>query len=300
MMGPHESASPRKGLVYGLAAAAAFASMGLVVHLSPPSLPVSELVAIRAAGSILCLGPLAVRRLGTLVSPSSAAIWARSAFGALGIFCYFWTLKRCPVSASTVLADTAPVFVSLLLGLRARRVPPRREVLGLAVAMAGLLLLGHTGIVQLTGDVWAVGLLGACAAAFAYLSLAQAAARFSAAEIVFCLSLVLLLTASATPGETWQLPLQRDAPLLALIVVFSLAAQLLLTYSYKHLHPVVAAIVGLSACLWGALLEGLFEGHRLTLLEAGSYGLILGGIICIKALPAKFRSPLADPSKSAA
>jgi len=266
------------GFALALASAVAFGVMSYGVHASAPAIPARQLACLRGALGLALLTPVVWRRLPQVFDAHARWVWIRSLAGALSILCYFWNLQHTSVGTAKALSDFAPIFVALFSArVLHERLRPL-ECVGIALAVAGALALGvpdETAPPQLAVGI---GLLGALAASTAYLSLREAAAQYSSALVVWCLCLVSALSALALPGEPWRALGARGFALVGLVGLSGLCGQLLMTRAYTALSASVASAIGLTALVWGVLLEVAFDGFRPGLLACASYPAVLAGV----------------------
>ena len=272
---------PALGIAYAITAAFMFAMMGASVKLMPPGIPTGQVLFFRALVSIVILLPRVRHPYSRLVKHEALSIWGRSLFGAAGVGLYFEALRLTSLANATFMADCAPVFVALAMLALYRRVPGRLEVLGLALAVSGGYFLRGESRLSHSPMAMVFGYGSACCAAGAYLALSKAVKDFSAAEIVWCLSITLALASAAISSYAWVIPgPEHGLPLIG-IALTSASAQLLTTKGYQHLHPMLAAALGLTAGLWGAMFDVAAFGQSISLNEGWSYGLTVLGILVI-------------------
>lgn len=269
------------GIAYACAAALLFAVMGLAVKLMPMAVPTSELLFCRAVFGLAVLLPTVRSRYRYLFRRKAGAVWLRSAFGACGVGLYFMSLRESSLANATFMADCAPIFVAIIMFILHRRVPAPLEAAGLYCAVAGGYLLRGDGAGLLSPDAMVCGFGSAACAAVAYLALSKAAKEYSAAEIVCCLSIVLALSSLAFADHNWVIPPRSSMLPLAAVAVASVLAQLVTTRAYFRLHPILASALGLTAGLWGCVIDAAFFGHAPTLREGLSYALITAGILAV-------------------
>ena len=134
-----------------LAFAAAFAaallmgSLGLFVKESGCSAEGCALARF-AIGLLLLTGlSVAQRALRAVLSPFSPSSALSGLSIALCILFYFMAMERIPIGLAALLLYTGPLFAALGEALVARRCPGRRELLLLAAAAAGIVLVSCGG-----------------------------------------------------------------------------------------------------------------------------------------------------------
>jgi len=276
----------RIGFFWALASAVSFGLMSWLVH-ATPRVPPAQIALLRGLAGLAILTPLVWRRLPTLRGGSSGFLWLRALSGAGSILCYYWNLQHTSVGTSKALQDLAPIFVALYSLYVLRERLSGRTGGGIALAIAGALAIGVRGAVPPTLPVFAVGLLGAVAAAAAFLSLRAAAVEHSPELVVWTLCAASsVVSAFALRGE-WEPLGLRDAGFVVGVALTGLAGQLWMTRAYQHLTASVASALGLTALLWGVLFEVAGSGARPSPWDWSGYALILLGAILLRGSASK-------------
>jgi drug/metabolite transporter (DMT)-like permease len=188
---------------------------------------------------------------------------------ALDLALWHWSIKLTSVANSTLLANTAALFVTLGAWLFFGERAGGRFLVALALAFGGVALLAGASFQlstqHLAGDAVAVG------AAMFYggyqLCVARLRRRFSTASVMFWSGMacapVLLAIAAASGEELLAKSARGWLVLLGLALISQVAGQSLIAYGFKHLRashasltllfqPVMAALFA-----WGLLGESL-------------------------------------------
>lgn len=199
----------------------------------------------------------------------------------------FWHLSilGTSVANATVLATTSPVWVTLyaVLALRAR---PRRAVwAGLALCLAGaLVLVGRSARFDpghLPGD--GAGLVTAMFFAAYFLAVRRARQTCGAAAVMLAstatTAVVLLAVALALDPTLWPASASGIAALLGLALVSQVAGQGLMALGLAAVPPVFGALVFFLEVVSAALLGMLVLGEPLGLLQMLGGAIILAGLV---------------------
>lgn len=197
----------------------------------------------------------------------------------------FWhvSILLTSVATSTLLANLAPIFVTLAGWLWLKEKVSGRFVLGLAVAMVGVsLLIGldlQAGRSALVGD--ACGFVTALFYAAYILQIKHLRARTSTARIMAASSLVtativlpvaLLLGESILPGS-----LRGWGVVLGLAVVSHVAGQSLIAYALAHLPASLGSVSLLIQPIFASLFAWLLLGEAIGPLQiAGGIATLIG------------------------
>ncbi len=213
-----------------------------------------------------------------------AIICGGGAFFALDLAFYNTSILRTSAANATLLGNNTPIFVGLLSWLIFRRRPNAAFWLGLALAVAGSLVIVWGDLVQRSHLGWGDAMALAASACFAVYLLATEQVRGHTGTLVFLrLAIVssagFLLLLNLVMRVPLGIPSGRSfAALLGLGLVSQLGGYLALTYAMGHLPATVTSVSLLSQGPLTALLAAVFLGEPLTrpLLIGGA--LVLLGI----------------------
>lgn len=244
-----------------------FAVMGLFVKLSGRRLPSSQIVLVRAALT-LAMSWWAVRqaRLPTPWGTQRGLLLARGALGAIGINCFYWSLVHLPLGEATLIQYTNPLFATILAALWVgERVRPG-EMLCLAAAMLGVILITRPGFlfgsaasVYATRDI-AIALFGAVCSGAAYAAVRKMGSGEHPAVVVFYLPLVTFPLAIPFATSNWLMPQGWEWLLLLGVAGATQLAQVYMTRGLQAETAVRATTTGylqiVFAGMWGALVLG--------------------------------------------
>jgi drug/metabolite transporter (DMT)-like permease len=290
------------GLVFALAAAAAFGTSGpFVKPLLDAGWSPAAAVAVRAfAGGVVLLPAaiLALRGRWRLLASSWRIVLAYGLIAVIGaqVF-YFAAISRMPVGIALLIEYTAPILLVLLAWARTRIPPALLTVVGAVLSVAGLVLVidpSGAGGLDALGIVFA--LLAALCLAGYYLIAAlptgdlPPVALVSVGLVVGGLMLggvgavgLVPFTFSFEPvtmpvvGEvSWMLPM---AVVVLVATAFAYFAGLI---GAIRLGSRVASFVGLVEVLFAVLFAWLLLGEAPSLMQAAGGALIVAGVVFVK------------------
>jgi len=243
----------RRALAALLAGAAAIAFSGIFVRLSELAPSATAFWRVGFALPVLLIWMVLEGR-GTNAprQPSSVSDYLRLSLAGLcfagDLATWHWSLTLTSVADATLLANLAPVFVTLAGWLWLGQSFSRVFLTGLALAMTGVLvLMGDSARIDaehLTGDL--VGMVTAMFYAGYLLAVGRLREEFSTATIMAwtaAITAVALVPIAALSGET----LIATSPygwgiLLALALFSHCGGQSLITYALAHLPAAFGAI----------------------------------------------------------
>jgi drug/metabolite transporter (DMT)-like permease len=264
-----------------VAAALLFGSTFLVVQDAVESAEPLPFLAVRFAIGTAALAPLALRHggrglrtPGMLRAGALAGLALTAGYGLQTVGLQYTTS-----SVSAFLTYLLVVFVPLIVAITTRRLPPWPTVAGVALAVAGLALLGGGPDVGTgRGELLTLG----CALAFAVhlLALADAAPRFPVAAlsaVQFAVVAGVLVVPGLfaggyrLTGEAWAAAAYTGVA----VTACGLGLQ---AWGQRRVSPTRAALLLLIEPVSAAVL-GFLAGERLGAAGAAGALLILGGIV---------------------
>ena len=197
---------------------------------------------------------------------------------------WHWSIVLTSVANATLLANCAPIFVTLAAWLLYRRRPRGQFLIGLATAIAGMFLLlqgeFHHGARALIGN--ALGLATAVFYAGYQLVVSRARNTVSTARIMavsVTVTTVILLPLALASDERF-LPVTANGWLLlaGLAVISQVGGQSLIAYALAHLPNTFASVALLVQVVIAAVLAWILLGESLTPLAIAGGVLVLIGI----------------------
>ncbi len=253
----------RPGVRFMLLSALAFSAMTACVKWSSTRIPTAEIVFVRATISLVLSGLLLWRAGVPWLGENRGLLLVRGLFGFLGLHCVFTAVALLPLAEATVLQYLHPLFTALLAAVVLAEAVGRSLWLGIAVCLAGVLVVMQPGVLVGEGagglDPWAVGVAvaGAFFSACAYVVVRRLATREDPLVIVLYFPLVTVpATLPAVLADpVW--PVGGEWLALLGVGVFAQIGQVALTHGMRHetagratalsyMQVVFAAIFGLA------------------------------------------------------
>jgi drug/metabolite transporter (DMT)-like permease len=280
------------------AALAALFIAGIAIGLSPLFVKVSE------------TGPIATAFWRVVLALPVLWAWAavtrgpdhRASFGrerglmiVVGLFFagdlafWHWSIMLTTIANATLLANLAPIFVTLAVWVLYRRRPGALFLTGLAAAMGGtVVLLG--GNLQVAGGGLAGDLLGVVTAMFYagyQLTVTRLRSRASTASVMAWTGLVtagVLLPVMLVSGEQ-LLPATTTGwlKLFGLALISQVAGQSLIAYAMAHLPPTFSSVGLLLQPVTAAALAWVLLGEALSPAAIAGGAAVLIGILIVHA-----------------
>lgn len=210
-------------------------------------------------------------------------IWA-GLFFAGDLAVWHWSIQFTSVANSTLLANFAPIFVTLVAWAVFKQRFSRTFIGGLALALGGaVVLMGESmnlSASHLFGD--ALGIVTAMFYAGYILSVGRLRAEFSTATIMTWTGLVsglTLLPLALLSGESLTPPTLYGWTVLAALGVISHAGgQSLIAYALAHLPPAFSSVSLLLQPAAAAVFAWILLSEPLGFLQATGAVIVLAGI----------------------
>lgn len=271
------------GYIFALLVGIGAALQGLFVKNATENFSPAQILAFRTLWMALVLLPFCYKDLMKLFSRGSLALWGRSLFGALGLFCYFTTLSKAQVSLALMLHSLSPIVVILFGKIFLKETMNLAQLTGAGLVVLCAVGLKYSSEGSYVSDAMLWGLAGAFFAGCAFVSLRKAAGQFPPALIVFTMSIVSFLVCFTLPGASWPKNSILSDMNMWLVVVSSLCIQLFLTISYKTLPAGKGVILNKSSILWAGVIDVTVLNQELSLLKIVMYLAILIGLLMVQS-----------------
>ena len=251
-------------------------------HLSGMQVPVSAMIVAQYSISFLFTLPGVARGgIGSLRSERPAMHLLRGLSGVACFYCYFFAISKISLLEATLLRNSAPLMVPLLIFFALRESISRRSLPPLLVGFLGVILVLRPGFAELS--VWhLVALASGLGLAVSMISTRLLASTEPASRILFYYFAVSLIV--SVPFFLWQggeIVVAAYPWLLYMGVVIYLCF-LLYTWAYSYASASVLAPTSYFAVAFGGLLDWLIWGLLPdTFTFIGIALVILGGVMVV-------------------
>lgn len=260
------SSNPRLGIILRIASGLLFALMTLCVKLASDNIGLGQIVLFRSAFAMIPLviflylrkefpRGLATRRpLGHLL---------RSGFGAAAMFASFAAIARLPLADATLVQYATPLVTSLLGGIILGETITRSRVTGLALGIAGVLVLTLPELLGTDVDTtrlagYGLGLLAAVLASIAYIQVRRLGTTESPGAIAFYFVLVASLASLPAALQNWVTPTASEYGILIAAGLFGGVAHIAMTLAFRYAEVSLLAPFEYLTLLWAGAIDLLF------------------------------------------
>lgn len=271
------------GLTAGLASAAAVGLVSLIICREAGDLPSGEIIFARAVVGLVVSTPIVWRRLGELGGRRAGVVRVRAAALALSMLCFAWNLQHTSLGMASMLFNASLLLILGIGWTMGELAPGLRTVGGLLLAAAGAWVYWFAADSPLSPAVVGVGLLGALAAALAYVTLKQATRVAGPWLINWAACAAMIPLSLIAPGGEWVMPTPQGLALLAAIGLGVVFAQVTLIESFARLPLPLASALVPSFIVWGVVGEAFTDGTHTTFQAIAGTAIYAVGVCALAA-----------------
>lgn len=200
----------RRGALFAVLAAAAFAVMSACIKAAAASVGTPVVVFFRSAVGLLVLLPWLLRHGAAAVRTARPGghLW-RAAFGICAMYCFFYALAHLHLAEAILLTYSTPLFIPFIAWLWIRELPPPVIFPAVTLGLVGIALIVQPWSLSLTPASMLGVLSGVCAAA-AMVSIRRIADTEPAPRVVFWFSALSTAVAAVPLAWFWRTPSARS------------------------------------------------------------------------------------------
>ncbi|HEX5378405.1 MAG TPA: DMT family transporter [Phenylobacterium sp.] len=260
------AAAQSNGLGIALRVAAMFCMAGLgalVKWCSGRGVPVLEIIFFRNAFAFVPVLIYVGRTSGfaVLKTRRPGGHLTRSAIGLAAMVCGFSALGLLPLTQSTALSFSSPLFMTALSALVLKEPVDSHRWAAVAAGFAGVLIMVHPDPSHFAGVGVVFALVGALAAAGAMTAIREIGRTEPGPTIVFYFTLAGAVLGLASLPFGWVIPDPLTLGLLILGGLVGGVGQLLLTEALRRAPVAVVAPFDYSQLIWASLLGFFIWGE---------------------------------------
>lgn len=264
-----------RGALWMLLAGVGFTGMSVCIKVAARTMPIFEIVALRAVVALLVISPAIIRASkGFFRSNRPGAHVVRSLFGVCGITTMMLSLAHLDLTLATTLSFTRTLFMIALAAMFLGEVVRWRRTLATCVGFAGVVVCVQPGAPGF--DPWT--LVGAVAALFAA-GVTTMIKRLTVTEpplrILVWSYLIIGFIAAIPAALVWQSPTVDELVAIALMGLFSAWGQTCMVNSLRVGEATAVAPFEYSRLLFAAIVGMLFFA------ESPSHETLLGAVLIV-------------------
>ena len=172
----------------------------------------------------------------------------RGFFGTVALLCIFYAIRNMPLSISTVIQYTYPIFISIFAGIFINEKITKKTVLALILGWLGILvILNNSQLANINVDIEKLSIfiafLGAISTALAYVTVRKLSETEDIFIIIKYFPLVSVITLFPIVLGNWVTPNLNDLIWIMGIAIFTQLGQTFLTIGLKNLPASEASTI---------------------------------------------------------
>ena len=209
----------------------------------------------------------------------------RGFFGTVALLCIFYALRNMPLSISTVIQYTYPIFISIFAGIFINEKITKNTVLALILGWLGILvILNQSQLANINVEIEKLSIFiaffGAISTAFAYITVKKLSATEDIFIIIKYFPLVSVITLFPIVLGNWVTPNLNDLIWIMGIGIFTQLGQTFLTIGLKNLPASEASTINYLQVFFGSIWGVIFFSELINInFIFGSIFVLLGSII---------------------
>ena len=262
-----------------------FSLMTLCVKHIDQRIPIYELVFFRSLISlVITLYIINIKKINPLGNNRPLLI-LRGFLGTLALVCIFYAIRHMPLSISTVIQYTYPIFISIFAGIFISEKINRNILFALVIGWLGILvILSPTQLsninVEIDNYVVFVAFLGSICTALAYVTVKKLSFTEDIYVIIQYFPLISLIILFPIVLSNWITPNLNQLVWIIGIGLFTQLGQTFLTIGLKNLPASEASSINYLQVLFGSIWGILFFNEMINInFIIGASLVLLGTII---------------------
>jgi len=242
-----------------------FSLMTLCVKKIDQRIPIYELVFFRSLISLLITNLFISKRNINPWGKNKPLLILRGILGTIALLCIFYSIQNMPLSLSTVIQYTYPIFISIFSVVFIKEKITKNIIFSLIAGWFGIIIiLEPTQLsnlnIELKNHTILIAFLGALSTALAYITVKKLSYTEDIYIIIKYFPLISLITLFPIVIINWITPNLNEIIWIFGIGFFTQLGQTFLTLGLKELPATVASSINylqvLFGSLWGILIFG--------------------------------------------
>ncbi len=262
-----------------------FSLMTLCVKNIDKRIPIYELVFFRSLLSLsITLFIIKIKNINPW-GENRPLLILRGLLGTSALFCIFYAIRNMPLSLSTVIQYTYPIFISIFAGILINEKITRKLFFALIIGWTGILLILNPNQlsninVLIDNTSVSIAFLGSIFTALAYITVKKLSFTEDVYVIIEYFPLVSLITLSPIVLINWITPNWYELIWIIGIGIFTQLGQTFLTIGLKNLPASEASTINYLQVLFGSIWGLLFFSEVINItFVLGALLVLLGTII---------------------
>ena len=260
-----------------------FSLMTVCVKKIDEVIPIYELVFFRSVFSLIITSIIIKKKKINPWGKNKFLLTVRGLLGTIALICIFYSIRNLPLSISTVIQYTYPIFISIFAVFLIKEKINFNLILALIIGWFGILIILNP--YQSTSyelDKYAVfmAFTGAITTSLAYITVKKLSRQEDIFIIIKYFPLISVITLIPIVYVNWITPQVSDLIWIIGIGIFTQAGQTFLTLGLKNLPASQASSINYLQVIFGSIWGIYLFGEKITInFVIGSIFVLLGTII---------------------
>ena len=260
-----------------------FSLMTVCVKKIDEAIPIYELVFFRSIFSLIITSLIIKKKKINPWGKNKALLILRGLLGTTALMCIFYSIRNMPLSLSTVIQYTYPIFISIFAALLFKEKINFKLISALFIGWFGILIILNpyqSKLYEIDNFSIFIAFVGALTTSLAYIAVKKLSSREDIFIIIKYFPLISVITLLPIICLNWITPQVNDLIWIIGIGIFTQAGQTFLTLGLKNLPASQASSINYLQVLFGSIWGIYIFGENITLnFVIGSLFVLLGTII---------------------
>ena len=260
-----------------------FSLMTVCVKKIDEAIPIYELVFFRSIFSLIITSLIIKKKRINPWGKNKALLILRGLLGTTALICIFYSIRNMPLSISTVIQYTYPIFISIFAALLFKEKINFKLISALFLGWFGILIILNpyqSKLYEIDNFSIFIAFVGALTTSLAYIAVKKLSSREDIFIIIKYFPLISVITLLPIVCLNWITPQVNDLIWIIGIGIFTQAGQTFLTLGLKNLPASQASSINYLQVLFGSIWGIYIFGENITLnFVIGSLFVLLGTII---------------------
>jgi len=260
-----------------------FSLMTVCVKKIDVSIPIYELVFFRSIFSLIITSLIIKKKKINPWGNNISLLILRGILGTTALICIFYSIRNMPLSISTVIQYTYPIFISIFAALLIKEKINFKLITALFLGWFGILIILNpyqSTLYEIDNFSIFIAFVGALTTSLAYIAVKKLSRREDIFIIIKYFPLISVITLLPIVCLNWITPQVKDLIWIIGIGIFTQAGQTFLTLGLKNLPASQASSINYLQVLFGSIWGIYIFGENITLnFVIGSLFVLLGTII---------------------
>ena len=260
-----------------------FSLMTVCVKKIDEGIPIYELVFFRSIFSLLITSLIISKKRINPWGKNKFLLIIRGFLGTIALLCIFYSIRNMPLSISTVIQYTYPIFISIFASFLIKEKISFKVIIASLLGWVGILIILNSyqvSIYKLENTAIIIAFIGAISTSLAYIAVKKLSKKEDIFVIIKYFPLISVITLLPIVYQNWITPQLNDLIWIMGIGIFTQAGQTFLTLGLKNLPASQASSINYLQVFFGSIWGIYFFGEKITLnFIVGSIIVLLGIVI---------------------